>query len=200
MEESPQKKIATGVTIVVISALILSLVPAVLRLVKFVWNEVATFVVGVCSWLASAKFETHLWLFCVLLIATGILALIIVGYVRCESNKFSGWRDYVAGKFFDVNWRWNYSRNGTITNLWCYCPHDNTVLTTKEDFTIRRPSSSPLSDSGISLNCGTCAKKFGPFPDDKVSLCTKVKTQIDQNLRSKKWIKIVRPAEIVLSE
>ncbi|MEI7534634.1 MAG: hypothetical protein WCK57_09715 [Verrucomicrobiae bacterium] len=187
MAESVKKEIGVKIIVTVVSTLIVGGLAVIASFAPKVWKVI----VGFCSWVVSAKIETPFWLLCLLVLAAGILVLVVLQKMGRSKvgeaivGATLSWKDYVVDNFFGMKWRWRYTSSGQITDLWCYCPRDETCLVYKDDFITER--STMMMQPAIGLICETCGQNFGPIAGDKHSLCAKVERQIDRKLRSNEW-------------
>jgi len=159
--------------------------------------KIGTIAVEIFVWLFTSKIQISFWIFSLLIIAAGKLAIELIRYYRSEYGKPSWWRSYVEDKFFHVKWEWLYERDGEIFNLSPHCPDDGSSLKFKDDFI--EDKSTGKRTAAISLKCEKCGKKFGPFAGEKADeIYTEVKKKILEELRSKKaewdkmWKKFMR--------
>ena len=121
--------------------------------------KIGAIAVEIFVWLFTSKIQIPFWIFSLLIIAAGKLAIELIRYYRSEYGKPSWWRSYVEDKFFHVKWEWLYERDGEIFNLSPHCPDDGSSLKFKDDFI--EDKSTGKRTAAVSLKCEKCEKKFG---------------------------------------
>jgi hypothetical protein len=195
MAEAAKRQIREKVAVGVITAIILAalgflckslLLPAATTTMSWVWNVTKE----VFSWLFHGNVPVPAWLFCFL--CAGSLALLAFAVSKIPRGiKIRGthWTDYTEDHFFGMKWRWRFSSSGRISDLWCFCPNDQTCLVYKDDFITER--STGMITPAIGLHCETCGQTFGPHAGDTDSLKAKVERQICRKLDTNEWHTIV---------
>ena len=97
---------------------------------------------------ATLPVSVPLWLLC----SIGIFFVPTLHQIW-KSIRGPNWRQYTADEFESVRWRWRYS-GGQITDLWCYCPHDDTKLAYSEE-------GGEWQGWRLFLHCDTCQRQVG---------------------------------------
>jgi hypothetical protein len=163
----------------VLGGLIVALLIWLATFIPAVWHACKSASIWLFHFLLSSV-PIPIWL--ILLISPIIIFILIkvVTTLRKESGEHLNWRDYDKDEILGMNWRWRYSlSNGSIENIWCFCPFDNTRLVYEDWY------------SKIYFVCETCEKRFGPFKGDLNYNISRAKRQIERKLTNNEWKAVV---------
>ena len=119
-----------------------------------------------------------------LLVLGAVAACILIG--RSLYKKFFSkdevWRHYRGGTFFWVDWQWDYTWNGKISNLWCDCEKCADRM---------KPKIVPdgTGDLGIRYICNGCGKQSTTIRsvESQVEARDRVKKKILRKIRVGKY-------------
>lgn len=90
------------------------------------------------------------------------------------------WQSYRSDIYFGLRWRWEYFDDGTIHNLYTFCPNC--------DFQIYPHNASAFRFiDRIGFHCDSCGKNLGELDDSSSSLENKVRRFIQQKIRTGSW-------------
>lgn len=183
--EKPSHKILIAVAGTVIGGLILHFVTGISPLDVFHWvSEFAK-----ASWLVSIeKVPTPKWLLGVFVVLSTFPIGWLVKKILDRGSEPSHW-DYTEDCFNGVTWRWTYSINGGITNLWCYCAVCDTSLVYSE-------GEEPEFEYGrrrvcTKFVCERCGTTVATLEGTKDYILGRVLRQIDRAIRVGDWEKVV---------
>jgi hypothetical protein len=96
--------------------------------------------------------------------------------------------DYTEDTFFGIKWIWRHdASNSRITDLFCFCPKDDTILVQGPN----RDYFNPRNVFSTNLICESCNSTFGPFEGTFEDLMQMVKRQIDRKIRTEEYKQIL---------
>lgn len=148
---------------------------------------------GWWPWLqrAIASAATAIWHFLTASLPIPVWALILIAIALTPTAVFLGrllrkqegptWRDYREDMFLGVKWRWRYE-GGSIEDLRCYCPADDTALVY-----CPVPPRNPDEYNRTSLRCESCQQEIGSQPGDMYDVKDRVIRQIERKVRVGEW-------------
>jgi hypothetical protein len=146
---------------------------------------------GLWVWLVSAidqlvgflvsRVSVPVWLIGIAILAIIPTIIMVVALIIASLKRPSEptWLAYTTDRFDRMTWRWSY-RNNSVSNLGCFCPHDDTRLVYLRGY------------ENISFECETCKAKFGPFDGDIDYVHAKIERQIERKVRNDEWKKVVQ--------
>jgi hypothetical protein len=154
-----------------IGGLLLGLFQWITGFISIVWHACKSAVIWSVH-LLLLSIPVPLWL--IIIILPIIISTLIKIYAAFMKKKveFSTSRDYNQDDINGVRWRWRYTANGDIINLYCLCPYDSTQLVYSYDY------------RQLYFRCETCGEKFGPFEGDHDFVLGMIERQIHRKLRS----------------
>jgi hypothetical protein len=122
----------------------------------------------------------------VLLALPTIFFVLVMVWQRMSpsSPNTPDWRNYTTDKFFGLRWQWRYYSDGTIHDMFTFCPQcDYQVI--------------PINASAFAVldrivfHCESCGQKLGEFEESLGSLESKVERFIQQKIRNGTWLERV---------
>lgn len=160
-----------------IGGLLLGLLQWLTGFISIVWHACKSAVIWLFHFLLLS-IPVPLWL---IIISPIIIYTLITVYATFKKKEVElpTFRDYNQDDIMGVRWRWRYTFNGGIVNLYCLCPYDGTQLVHTYDY------------RQLYFRCETCGKKFGPFEGDHGFVLGMIERQIHRKLRSDEWKTVV---------
>ena len=161
-----------------IGGLLLGLLQWLTGFISIVWHACKSAVIWLYHFLLLS-IPVPLWL--IIIISPIIISTLIKFYVGFKKKdvELSTFRDYNQDDIMGVRWRWRYTFNGGIDNLYCLCQSDSTQLVYTYDY------------RQLYFRCETCGEKFGLFEGDHNFVLGMIERQIQRKLRSGEWKAIV---------
>jgi predicted RNA-binding Zn-ribbon protein involved in translation (DUF1610 family) len=80
------------------------------------------------------------------------LVVIVFLIIKIIEPKY---KQYTQDKFFNLNWKWKYKKD-KIIDLWCYCPHCNSMLHVDDE---NCKTTSNLGEKITFFVCNNCGER-----------------------------------------
>ena len=166
-----------------IGGLLLGLLQWLTGFISIVWHACRSVVIWLYHFLLLS-IPVPLWL--IIIVSPIIISTLIKIYAGFMKNEVEplNFRDYNQDDIMGVRWRWLYTSNGGIVNLYCLCPYDGTQLVYTYDY------------RQLYFRCETCGEKFGPFEGDHNVVLGMIERQLHRKLRSGDWKSVVEQLKL----
>ena len=134
-----------------------------------------TISLGIIRYIFTENILIPVWLFIILLALSTSFIIAIFLFINNKRPRYKKYRKDVFSEFQHIMWEWDYDFWGhNIVNIKRYCLNDNTLLVSDQ-------WKSPYQTF---FRCETCGSRFGPFRDGVSEIYSRVRRQIDRNIKN----------------
>ena len=176
----------TKIFVAVVSSLITAGVLWFAGFLPALWRFTAFLISLFWRWLASShSFSIYGSVFLVLGVCALIGALIILRELWHLTPLYrSSSTRYTSDIFYGARWTWSYAF-GSITGLWCECPHCSTTMVYTEDW-------DDHGNDRTDFSCETCGNRSHKFEGKKGYAIAKVTRQIERKIKTGEYKKHIK--------
>lgn len=186
MKEKESHSIRNGIIATVVGGILLTFWPPFRDVIEKILSWVWGLIVGIWSYLSS-EHSVYGWVVIVFVLLS--IPTLVVGIRKLIASREPGYQDlYTEDYLYGAKWHWAYI-NGSITHLWCLCPHCANELVYSEfvpdQFNIDHVEKPPRTE----FVCEKCRVTRASLEGRKDYALGTVEREIRRKIRTGEWNK-----------